>query len=169
MIEKNGIALLCFGWLLFLCPSSASAQSQTTGRIAGTVRDQRGALIVGANVTVSSKTTAGERQVTTDNAGNFSVPFLPPGTDSSPFAAYAGAGDVLQLTAGRNDPMPFKFTLNAGIVGSSQPKIVVALRMLDARRPMDIGHSIDHRLLGLFVKSVSIDGVLVFTPAGAGP
>jgi len=97
------------------------------------------------------------------------VPFLPPGTDSFPFAAYAGAGDVLQLTAGRNDPMPFKFTLNAGIVGSSQPKIVVALRMLDARRPMDIGHSIDHRLLGLFVKSVSIDGVLVFTPAGAGP
>src|SRR5437879_5447856 len=79
MIARNTIALLCFGWLLFLCPSSASAQSQTTGRIAGTVKDQRGALIVGANVTVRSKTTAGERQVTTDNEGNFTVPFLPPG------------------------------------------------------------------------------------------
>ena len=96
------------------------------------------------------------------------VPFLPPGTDSFPFAAYAGAGDVLQLTAGRNDPMPFKITLNAKIVGVGQRKIVVALRMLDARRPMDIGHSIDHRLLGLFVKSVSINGAPVFTPAGAG-
>ncbi|PYS57801.1 MAG: hypothetical protein DMF74_25125, partial [Acidobacteria bacterium] len=79
MIAKNGLALICVGWLLFLCTSSASAQSQTTGRIAGTVKDQRGALIVAANVTVSSKTTAGERQVTTDNEGNFSVPFLPPG------------------------------------------------------------------------------------------
>src|SRR5438552_17298672 len=79
MIARNTIALLCFGWLLFLCPSSSYAQSQTTGGIAGAVKDQRGALIVGANVTVSSKTTAGERQVTTDNAGNFSVPFLPPG------------------------------------------------------------------------------------------
>jgi hypothetical protein len=97
------------------------------------------------------------------------VPFLPPGTDSFPFTAYAGAGVVLQLTAGRNDPMPFKITLNAKIVGTGPRKIVVALRMLDARRPMDIGHSIDHRLLGLFVKSVSVDGVLVFTPAGAGP
>src|SRR2546429_3755668 len=79
MIVRNTIALLCFGWLLFLCTSSASAQSQTTGRIAGTVKDQRGALIVAANVTVSSKTTAAERQVTTDNEGNFTVPFLPPG------------------------------------------------------------------------------------------
>src|SRR6184192_4036202 len=79
MIAKNGIALICVGWLLVLCTSSAFAQSQTTGRIAGVVKDQRGALIVGANVTVSSKTTAGERQVTTDNEGNFSVPFLPPG------------------------------------------------------------------------------------------
>src|SRR5438105_7803526 len=78
MIAKNGISL-CVGWLLVLCSSSAFAQSQTTGRIAGAVKDQRGALIVRANVTVSSKTTAGERQVTTDNEGNFSVPFLPPG------------------------------------------------------------------------------------------
>ncbi len=79
MIARTGIALLCVGWLLLLCTSSASAQSQTTGRIAGTIKDQRGALIVAANVTVSSKTTAGERQVTTDNQGNFTVPFLPPG------------------------------------------------------------------------------------------
>src|SRR5437016_6079297 len=78
MIARTSIASFWVGWALVLCTSSASAQTQTTGRIAGTVKDQRGALIVGANVTVRSKTTAGERQVTTDNEGNFTVPFLPP-------------------------------------------------------------------------------------------
>jgi len=97
------------------------------------------------------------------------IPFLPPGTESFRFAAYAGTGRVLQMIAGRNDPMPFRIALNAGIVGEDRTKIVVALRMRDTGRPMDIGHSIDPRLLGLFVKSVSIDGVPVFTPDGAVP
>ena len=97
------------------------------------------------------------------------IPFLPPGTDSFRFAAYTGTGEVLQMIVGRNDPMPFKLTLKAKIVGTGERKIVVALRMLDTGRPMDIGHSIDHRLLGLFVKWVTVDGVPVFTPAAAAP
>jgi len=80
MIAKTGIALFWVGWLLVLCTSSAFAQSQTTGRIAGTVKDQRGALIVAANVTVRSNTTAEERHSTTDHEGNYTVPLLPPGT-----------------------------------------------------------------------------------------
>lgn len=80
MIAKTGIALFWVGWLLVLCTSSALAQSQTTGRIAGTVKDQRGALIVAANVTVRSNTTAEERHSTTDHEGNYTVPLLPPGT-----------------------------------------------------------------------------------------
>lgn len=97
------------------------------------------------------------------------IPFLPPGTESFRFVAYAGVGEVIQMIAGRNDPMPFKVALKAAIVGTGPRKIVVALRMLDTRRPMDIGHSIDHRLLGLFVKWVAVDGVPVFTPASAAP
>ena len=80
MIAKTGIALLWVSSLLVLCTSSAFAQSQTTGRIAGTVTDEKGALIVAANVTVSSKTTAEERQLTTDNQGNYTVPLLASGT-----------------------------------------------------------------------------------------
>src|ERR1700730_9865279 len=59
---------------------TALAQSQTTGRIAGTARDQKGAVIVGAEVTVSSRTTGDERKVITDATGNYAVPLLPPGT-----------------------------------------------------------------------------------------
>jgi hypothetical protein len=97
------------------------------------------------------------------------VPFLPPGKDNFRFVAYAGIGAVSPMAAGRTDAMPYKIALKARVVGHGQRKIVFALRMLDCQRPTDIGHSIDPRLLGLFVKQVAIDGVTVFTPAGAGP
>lgn len=80
LIANTGIGLLCLAWLLAFCPSSAAGQNQTTGRIAGTVKDQTGALIVGAEVTVKSQTTAEERRVHADNEGNYTVPILPPGT-----------------------------------------------------------------------------------------
>src|SRR5437762_3560393 len=77
--KKAGSLLLPFAFLLLL-PLSAFAQTQTTGRIAGTVKDQNGAVIAGADVTVSSKATGDERKVTTDTEGNYTVPLLSPGT-----------------------------------------------------------------------------------------
>ena len=70
--------LLPFAFLLF-ASLTVFAQSPTTGRIAGTVRDPNGAVIVGAEVTVSSNATAEERRVITDNEGNYNAPLLPPG------------------------------------------------------------------------------------------
>jgi len=64
----------------FLCallPILAFGQSQTTGRIAGTIRDAQGAAIVGAEVVVENPATADKRSVISDDAGNYSVPFLP--------------------------------------------------------------------------------------------
>ncbi|HZE72129.1 MAG TPA: TonB-dependent receptor [Pyrinomonadaceae bacterium] len=65
--------------LLLLSSINAVAQNQTTGRIAGTVQDQNGAVIAGAEATVSSKAMGDERRVTTDSAGNYAVPLLSPG------------------------------------------------------------------------------------------
>jgi len=58
----------------------AFAQSQTTGRIVGTVKDPNGALLVGAEVTVTSLATAEERKARTDAEGNYAMPLLVPGT-----------------------------------------------------------------------------------------
>lgn len=58
---------------------SIFAQTQTTGRIAGTVQDQNNAIIVGANVTITSQATGEERTIATDAAGNFAFAFLAPG------------------------------------------------------------------------------------------
>lgn len=66
---------------LFLLVSSlaALAQTQTTGRISGSVRDEKGAVIAGAQVSVSNKATGDARTVTTDEEGNYAVPLLAPG------------------------------------------------------------------------------------------
>src|SRR2546429_3761344 len=80
MIARKATPLFWAGCLIALCTSSAFAQSQTTGRVAGTVKDQTGAVIVGAEVTVTSLATAEQRKVTTDTEGNYSMPLLSPAT-----------------------------------------------------------------------------------------
>lgn len=70
--------------LLAICLSSfvaltALAQSQTTGRVAGTVRDEKGAVISGAEVTLASKTASDARSATTDGEGNYTLPLIPAG------------------------------------------------------------------------------------------
>src|SRR2546430_15583442 len=80
MTGRKAINLL-FLFAYFLSLSiCALGQSQTTGRIVGTVKDQNGAVIVGAEVTVTSLATAEQRKVTTDTEGNYSMPLLSPAT-----------------------------------------------------------------------------------------
>src|ERR687885_1150351 len=66
MSNRKAMLLFWVSCLLVLYSISAFAQSQTTGRIAGTVKDQHGAVVVGAEVSVTSLATAEERRVTTD-------------------------------------------------------------------------------------------------------
>ncbi len=54
------------------------AQS-ATATLSGTVIDQNGAVVPGVEITVMNPATALERQVTTNDAGYFTVPLLPPG------------------------------------------------------------------------------------------
>ncbi len=68
-----------FTILFFLLSSSIFAQTQTTGRVAGTVTDQNKALIVGANVSIINQATGEKRARTTDGGGNFAFAFLAPG------------------------------------------------------------------------------------------
>jgi hypothetical protein len=79
MIARKGVALALAICLLALSSAPALAQSQTTGRIAGTVKDQSGAVIAGAQVTVVGRETGDERKAVTDDSGSYVVPLLPPG------------------------------------------------------------------------------------------
>jgi hypothetical protein len=65
--------------LLLLLPLSAFAQTQTTGRLAGTIKDQNSALIVGASVLIVNQATGEERTLITGAGGNYAFSFLTSG------------------------------------------------------------------------------------------
>src|SRR6266568_2936670 len=57
-----------------------SSQTQTTGRITGTVKDAQGAVIVGAEVSVENAATGDRHSAVTDSSGTYSILQLPPVT-----------------------------------------------------------------------------------------
>ena len=63
---------------MVLGSSHLSLAQETTGTISGKVVDAQGLAIPGATVTVTGP--QGERSAVTDGAGNFTVPYLTPGT-----------------------------------------------------------------------------------------
>ncbi|MEP6912143.1 MAG: TonB-dependent receptor [bacterium] len=77
-LRKNILLLLVF-YLLAFSQVLVMAQGPTTGRIEGTVKDQNGAVIPGAEVKVINKATANERTTTTNEVGHYATPLLQPG------------------------------------------------------------------------------------------
>src|SRR5258705_4288258 len=142
MIPKTGFTLLSVIWLLALCTCSTFAQSQTTGRIAGTVKDERGALVVGAEVTVNSKTTAGERRVITNKEATYTVPLLPPGAYDVRITARGFATSVF-------DPVQVVITetttLDANLIVAGPDTIAVSVESLIQKEGPQLGRVVDSR------------------------
>lgn len=64
--------------LLLFC--GATLLAQTFGEITGHVSDATGAAVAGATVTMTNVSTSGSRTTTTTDAGDYSLPSVPPGT-----------------------------------------------------------------------------------------
>lgn len=77
MKGKLGITVLAFLGLLALV-RIAAAQTPTTGAISGVVKDPSGALVSGADITLSNSAGV-QRKTTSDAAGHFALLLLPPG------------------------------------------------------------------------------------------
>ena len=65
--------------IILLAGAHAFSQIQTTGRIAGTVKDEQGAVIASAEVVIENPATADNRSLVTDSSGSYSIPQLCPG------------------------------------------------------------------------------------------
>ena len=79
MITSTRAAVLFFCCLIVLLSSSAGAQTQTSGRIKGTVTDAMGAVVAGAEVRLVNRRTGELRNFFSSAAGDFSFPLLPVG------------------------------------------------------------------------------------------
>ncbi|MEO8433750.1 MAG: TonB-dependent receptor [Pyrinomonadaceae bacterium] len=78
-ISMRLITSLVFTLCLGLFAVSATAQSVSTGSIAGTVLDTAGAAVPGATVRVTSPNLISPQTATTDDSGRYSILNLPPG------------------------------------------------------------------------------------------
>src|SRR5260370_39966420 len=67
-------SILVLATMLFT--SAAVFGQSDTGSIAGTVKDQNGAIVPGASVTAKNQRTGEERNATTNTDGVFSIPAL---------------------------------------------------------------------------------------------
>lgn len=63
----------------FLAVLSFLAHAQAIGNLSGTVKDPKGAVVVGAQITARNETTGETKSATTDVQGKFSIPDLLPG------------------------------------------------------------------------------------------
>ncbi len=64
---------------LFLLAAALPALAQTFGEVTGTVTDSSGAAVAGTSVTLLNAATNQSRKVDTNEAGNYTIPFVPPG------------------------------------------------------------------------------------------
>ncbi|HEX3154749.1 MAG TPA: carboxypeptidase-like regulatory domain-containing protein, partial [Candidatus Angelobacter sp.] len=80
MLKKLAFSPLMLSLLILVF--AASAFSQTTAKILGTVSDQSGAAVVGAKVIVKNPALGIERTTQTNSIGAYEVAALPPGTYS---------------------------------------------------------------------------------------
>ena len=69
-------------FLISLCATGVYAQGTTTGTINGAVKDQNGAVVAGANITVKNEATGVERKATSGEDGLFVVDQITPGSYS---------------------------------------------------------------------------------------
>jgi hypothetical protein len=104
--------VLTLGALYVVLVAPAAAQTLTTARIAGTVRDAHGAAIVGAEVLARNLATGEMRTTASDDTGSYVLPSLTPGS--------------YQLTVTAHGFAPARFSdLRAGISGTTTVNAVL--------------------------------------------
>ena len=94
----------CSRGTLILLLTASAAWAQATAQMNGTVRDESGAVLPGATVTVTQVETGTTRTAVTDDTGAYSLPNLPTGpyklqVTLTGFRSYEQTGIVLQVGA----------------------------------------------------------------------
>src|ERR1700719_3549318 len=70
-----------FATAVIICLSALCLRAQeTTGGLQGTIKDQTGAVVPGAHVSITGTGLVGTKETDTDSGGHYNFANLPPGT-----------------------------------------------------------------------------------------
>src|SRR6266498_2493063 len=115
-LDRITVSILSLTVCLLLGCISAFAQVAASSAIGGTVADQKGGVINGATVTVTSRATGTGRTATTSDNGEYKIDFLPAGRYNVRVSA-TGFGDVtaedVELLVGHTNT--FNVTMSPGM------------------------------------------------------
>ena len=97
----------------YLVSTSSARAQEFRGTISGTVTDANGALVPGASISVREENTGTVNRTTSDNAGQYVVPFLLPGSyeidvTANGFAQFKRNGITLEAQAHLTIDIPLK-------------------------------------------------------------
>ena len=151
---------------LILLSLATFAGAQSTASLAGVVTDSTGALLPAATVTVHNNGTGTDRVVTSDRAGEYVVPSLPPGEYSVTVVASGFGNFSVRLLPLQVDQ---KASLNVKMPLASTGEIIqveAAAPLIDAES-ITVGQVIDRQT----VQEIPLNGrhfldLTVLTPGG---
>ena len=110
---------LCILIAVFCFPVFAFAQS-STATLSGTVEDQAGAIIAGANIALVNVAQGSQRLATSNHDGRFVFSSLPPGQYSLTATREGFAPvEVKNVTVNVNDQVALRITLSVGQISQS--------------------------------------------------
>ena len=151
MSEKTGrkrtrllTATILFGSIVSLLEAAIP-----TGTVVGTVRDESGAIIPGAKVTITHQGTGAVRSMQTDSSGNYNFPLLPVGTytlkiEMQGFQTFVQKEFLLQVDQNLTIPVTMKLgeitqelTVEGATAGVDLVKATV-IEVVDQRRIVDL-------------------------------
>ncbi|MGI8469739.1 MAG: carboxypeptidase regulatory-like domain-containing protein [Pyrinomonadaceae bacterium] len=85
---------------LVFCLSAIAFGQRTTGSVEGTIKDEKGAVVPGVNITLNGVSVGFNRTIQSDSDGTYRFPQVPPGTYKITTAATSGfaAGQLENIT-----------------------------------------------------------------------
>ncbi len=134
--------LFCLSTLICLSFWAAVSFAQTsTGRITGTVTDQSGAVVSGANINLTNLGTSRTVTVQSGGSGDFSVPALEPGSYKVEVTAPNFKSSTQTVTLEVNQTLPVNVALTAG--ATTETVEVTGAAPLVATSSSDLGEVIE--------------------------
>jgi carboxypeptidase family protein/TonB-dependent receptor-like protein len=154
--------------VFFWFASLVSAQSPTTGQIAGVAKDATGAVVAGARITLTSSAGV-ERTTTSDATGHYAFSLLPPGTyrveaEKAGFSKATAAGVVAQITQTTGLDLPLTVASQKAVV-----EVAAETPLLDTESPAQGTVINEEQIRQLPLPTRNFQQLLTLTPGTSGP
>ena len=156
-------------FVILLLTASVPVAFAQTGSITGTVKDQSGAVLPGAAVTVTSIGTNAHRDTLTDERGDYNVILLPVGSYNIQ-AELTGFKTSLaeNITLNVNDKLRINFTLQIG--GVTEKVIVTSAAPLVQSETSSVGDVVDNqKIIELPLNGRQFESLSQLVPGAVSP